>query len=160
MAHRMNKYLYRDSMLNGPVQTWFGMLDAQKAKVISLNLDHNEVFHFMSAKNLLQKVPDAAHSLSLQNELPELVSRIVELADGDVIVVVSDGVTAALNQQREKFGVEPIERQVQKNKHAGAGESLQAIRQDLLTFNRDAYIRTECSIIVIKRCSDGDEMQN
>ena len=98
--------------------------------------------------------------LSAQKKLPELVSRIVEPADGDIIIVVSDGVTGALNQQREKFGAVQIETQVQKYQHASAEEILHAIRQELFSYTRDAYIQTEFSIIVIKRCSGFSRAHN
>lgn len=158
IARRMNQYLCMDTSLNGPVQAWFGMLDSQKGRLVSLSLGYIEVFHFISEKSRLQRLHESAPSLSLQDELPELMPNTLELADGDVIVVASDGVTAALNQQREKFGVEPIERQLKIHKQASAGEMLQAIREELLEFSRNAYVQADCSIIVIKRGSDSEHL--
>ena len=149
----MNGFLFSGSLSNGPVQAWLGTLDIKKGNFVNLSLGQNTVFHFSTEQNKVNRYTDNAIALSIQKELPALNEQAFEMLSGDVVVVASEGITAALNQNREAFGVKHIESLVKEQGENKASAILDAIKQAFLTFTRDAYIQTNCTIIIIKRLS-------
>jgi two-component system sensor histidine kinase/response regulator len=152
IAQRMNDYLFTDSVLNGSVQAWFGSLDAHKAGLLSLNMGQNVVLHFSAKQNRLQKQPGNAYPLSARHHLTDLFVQDIKLEQQDIIVIVSDGVVGALNKQREQFGIAPIEKVVRENRLEHAEAIVDEIKHGLSAFVKDAYIQTDYTVIVIKRC--------
>ena len=72
----------------------------------------------------------------------------------DVLIICSEGVAAALNKNRNAFGVAHIDNIIQQQRADNAGEILDACKQAFLSFTQDAYVQTECTLIVIKRNAD------
>jgi len=156
IADQMNGFLISDSLSNGPVQIWLGSLDTDKGKIVNLSLGQNSIFHLSTDKNKVFRYADSAMALSVQKELPVVSEQAIEMLPEDVIVVTSEGITAALSQKREVFGVKQIENLLKKHGENKTRTILDSIKQAFLTFTQNAYIETDCTIIVIKRLARTD----
>ncbi|TXL08843.1 hypothetical protein BMR07_01575 [Methylococcaceae bacterium CS1] len=91
-------------------------------------------------------------ALAAQKNLSGLQVKDIVLQAKDIIVICSDGVLGAQNEQREQFGVKTIERIVENNSTQSAYAVIQTLQAELEAFTAGAYMQTERSIIVIKRC--------
>ena len=87
----------------------------------------------------------------MQKELPGVTEQGLDLSPGDVLAISSEGVTSALNENREAFGVANIESIIQQQSTENAEDILGVCKQTFLKFTKDAYVQTEGTIIVIKR---------
>ncbi|GFO71187.1 hypothetical protein BJAS_P0455 [Bathymodiolus japonicus methanotrophic gill symbiont] len=77
-------------------------------------------------------------------------TKSIALAQGGIIILCSDGVTGAQNDQREQFSKDSIERIIQHNSQQSAEVIMQRLQSELQAFTADNYLNTERSIIVIK----------
>ncbi|WP_221901306.1 PP2C family protein-serine/threonine phosphatase [Bathymodiolus platifrons methanotrophic gill symbiont] len=150
IAGQMNDYLISDMTLNGPVQLSLGVLGHNSSIFSTLNLGQNAVFHF--SKQELSQYKGYQQALAAQKNLSGLQVKDIVLQAKDIIVICSDGVLGAQNEQREQFGVKTIERIVENNSTQSAYAVIQTLQAELEAFTAGAYMQTERSIIVIKRC--------
>lgn len=150
IAQIMNDYLLADMTLHGPVQLSLGTLDLKHAIFSTLNLGQNGVFHY-SEQNFHQ-YNGYQQALAMQTNLSGLRVKNIAISVGDMIVICSDGVLVAQNQQRELFGANSIERIIQQNPQQSAQDLIQSLQIELQHFTEKAYLQTERSIIVLKRC--------
>ncbi len=78
-------------------------------------------------------------------------TRSFQMEKGDVMVLYSDGVTEAINPQREEFGTENLVKFVQKYHQSNAQEIIDGIHQSLLDYIGDAKIYDDISLVAIKQ---------
>jgi phosphoserine phosphatase RsbU/P len=78
-------------------------------------------------------------------------SRQTLLANGDLVVIYSDGVTEAVNSRNEMFGDERLERLVRENVNLDADGIKQRIVEELNNFTRGLPQGDDITLIVLKR---------
>ncbi|WP_428356698.1 SpoIIE family protein phosphatase [Methyloprofundus sp.] len=149
IAGQMNDYLLADMLLNGPVQLSLAFLDSSNATFSCLNLGQNTVFHYSAEK--LSQYAGYQQALAVQKNLSGLHAQSIGLEPGDIIVICSDGVTGAQNEQREQFAKQSIERIVKQCSKQSTELIIQSLQSELQTFTAADYMQTERSIIMIKR---------
>ena len=152
IAAQLNDYLLSDMTLNGPVQLWMGLLESDNSVFNSLSMGQNAVFHYSKTRQLFRQLPGNQYALSVHKNVKDLRFYDFSLAEGDLIVVVSDGVIGALNAQREQFGIQSVEDIVKQFAQQSAGEIAQNLNTKLIAFTGQTYMKTERSFIIIKRC--------
>ena len=74
-----------------------------------------------------------------------------EMEKDDVMVLYTDGVTEAINSQKEEFGTENLMKFIQKYYQLNAQKIVDGIHQDLLNYIGDAVIHDDISLVVIKQ---------
>ncbi|MEO1883505.1 MAG: SpoIIE family protein phosphatase [Methyloprofundus sp.] len=62
------------------------------------------------------------------------------LAHGAIIVLCSDGVTGAQNEQRKQFGKQTIERIIKQCSQQSAGQIIQILQSELHIFTAQEYM--------------------
>jgi len=149
IAQQMNDYLFTDLNLNGPVQLSLGFLENSNATFSILNLGQNGILHFSKQQQTQYREQQA---LATQKNLSGLCVEQFTLAVDDIVVLYSDGVLGAQNEQREQFGDQSITQIVQQHSTQSAAELMQCLQAELDVFTAGAYMQTERSMIVIKRC--------
>jgi sulfur transfer complex TusBCD TusB component (DsrH family) len=153
IARYMNYYLLLDAPLKGPVQVWFGLLNAAKNCLQSLSLGQYSIIHFLSFSQSTQVHAGNLIFLATQKQFPVLHQYEIEIASEDIILIASEGVTMALNKKREAYSLTRVEELIRENCQQTAAKILEIIKADFLNFTEGSYIQTDCSIIIIKRDS-------
>jgi serine phosphatase RsbU (regulator of sigma subunit) len=115
-----------------------------------LNLGQNGVFYY--SRQQLNRFKGSQQTLATQKNLSGLHVKNIALEPDDIVVLCSNGVFAAQNKQREQFGIQSLEQLVEQQPTQSAHTLIQSLQLALETFTVGAYMQTERSIIVIKRC--------
>jgi len=150
IAEQLNDYLITDMTLNGPVQLSLGLLEPDNAMFNILNLGQNGVFYY--SRQQFNQHKGYQQTLATQKHLSGLHAENIALEPDDIVVLCSNGVFGAQNEQREQFGIQSIEQLVEQQPTQSAHALIQSLQTELETFTAGAYMQTERSIIVIKRC--------
>jgi serine phosphatase RsbU (regulator of sigma subunit) len=150
IAEQLNDYLISDMTLNGPVQLSLGLLESNNAMFNILNLGQNGVFYY--SRQQLNRFKGSQQTLATQKRLSGLHVKNIALEPDDIVVLCSNGVFAAQNKQRKQFGIQSLEQLVEQQPTQSAHALIQSLQLALETFTAGAYMQTERSIIVIKRC--------
>ena len=146
----INRILERDGLANGFATLVYLVLATDSGDVRVLNAGHmppivarGGAIDYMDYGSMaLGMMPDATFS-----------EQRVALADGDVLVVYSDGITEAMNESGDFFGDERLRAAIQ----ATTGQPVEAIGMEILralqTFVGDAPPHDDVSLMLLKRQS-------
>jgi sigma-B regulation protein RsbU (phosphoserine phosphatase) len=75
----------------------------------------------------------------------------VTLADGDILVLYTDGITEAINEDEEEFEEERLEKLVLQNASRPARELTELIIKAVAAFARDGEKFDDETLVVIER---------
>lgn len=79
-----------------------------------------------------------------------LEQKTVETCKGDILILYTDGVIEAKDQSNTEFGESRLQNLVKQNSKRSAGEILELIRQQLISFSGDTPRHDDTTVIVIK----------
>ncbi|MEZ5671911.1 MAG: SpoIIE family protein phosphatase [Thiotrichaceae bacterium] len=80
-----------------------------------------------------------------------IVPLDISLEMGDGVVLYTDGVTEAQNQEKQQYSVERLSRVVSKHWHLSASEIQQAVVTDLRQHTGDILLKDDITLLVIKQ---------
>jgi serine phosphatase RsbU (regulator of sigma subunit) len=123
---RVNRLLCEKS-LPGQFVTLFLFLQNRQGTGQFISAGHNPAYLFRAATGKIQKLFSEAFFLGMFEEAT-FESRPFQLGQGDILVVISDGVTDAQNPQQEMFGEQRLLQVIRQEAPAGS----HAIERQLL----------------------------
>jgi serine phosphatase RsbU (regulator of sigma subunit) len=96
--------------------------------------------------------PGVHFPLGMQEET-NYEERCINMKSGDMLVLLTDGFTDAMNSQREQFGSERIERMLLDSSlaNATAQQVIDALRKGVLAFAADTPQHDDMTIVVVRR---------
>ncbi len=90
--------------------------------------------------------------LGLEYDISAFVrQREIYLNCGDVLVLYTDGITEASNNQKEFYGISRLQQTIVKNYHRSAEEIRQNITEDVMDFIGTATIYDDITLVVVKQ---------
>ncbi len=115
-----------------------------------ISAGHNPAYLFRSATGKIEQLVSDAHFLGMF-DFASYQPRTLHLYKGDILVVYSDGLTDAQNQQEEMFGEERLLRLILQEAPSGS----HALEQKLLTaiekFTQDRPQNDDITFVVIEK---------
>ncbi|HGJ66798.1 TPA: cyclic nucleotide-binding domain-containing protein [bacterium] len=107
----LNKMVY-SFVQSGMFMTFcYIMVDIDKHTISYCNAGHNYPYHYRCNINKLESLESGTHPMGISENLSCDIESI-RYNDGDILVLYTDGITEALDCNREEFGVERLERMI------------------------------------------------
>jgi sigma-B regulation protein RsbU (phosphoserine phosphatase) len=113
-----------------------GVLHCDAAEKFSLSMaGHPPLLHFRKASNDVVEL--AAEDLPL-GVLPEqqFTTRTVEVADGDILALLTDGLTEVFDDDKRELGLDPVKEALRSNATRPLSELSDAMRKVALNFGK------------------------
>jgi serine phosphatase RsbU (regulator of sigma subunit) len=160
-----NRFLQEDSRADMLLTAFYGELDTRDGRLTYANAGHNPPlwWHFSdSGAAEFAGVSTRCPLLGVFLELEVPIETIV-LAPGDVLVMYTDGITEAINDNYEEFGLERLESLVGHTLRAEpastAGQLRDAIRKAVEAFVGNMIQYDDMTLLIVKRTEvvDGNE---
>jgi serine phosphatase RsbU (regulator of sigma subunit) len=160
-----NRFLQEDSRADMLLTAFYGELDTLDGRLTYANAGHNPPlwWHFSdSGAAEFAGVSTRCPLLGVFLELEVPIETIV-LAPGDVLVMYTDGITEAINDNYEEFGLERLESLVGHTLRAEpastAGQLRDAIRKAVEAFVGNMIQYDDMTLLIVKRTEvvDGNE---
>jgi hypothetical protein len=105
LGQRVNTILHRDGLDNRYATLFFAVLEHHSGQVRYLNAGHNPPFVIRADR--IDTLEASSFPLGML-ERARYQEGQCELSEGDVLLAYSDGLTEALNDREEEFGVERL----------------------------------------------------
>ncbi len=148
-ANFINSELSSKLKLPGPIQLWMAIIDPKTNIFTNLNLGENTVSYFSSHKQEITQLEQ--HScISMGFSDKEDRTQSFELQSGDILVVSSDGITGALNNERRAFGTQVIEKILLENYTENAKVIGSLISKEVSEFMSNNISDNDRTIMVFK----------
>jgi hypothetical protein len=148
LGQKMNRILCRDGLPNRFATLVYLEVCAQSGSIRLLNAGHLPPIVLRGER--LEELPTGSMALGM---LPEATfsEQCVELADGDTLVVFSDGLTEATNDQEDFFGEERLRAQLEQLARTSAKNIGTRLVAAVDEFVGDARPHDDLSLIVLRR---------
>ncbi len=75
----------------------------------------------------------------------------IELKSGEALVIYSDGVTEAVNEKDEEFGMERLIEVIRKNLKASASGLRDKVESALSSFTQTTPANDDITLVIVKR---------
>ena len=150
VLNRVNHLLYEKSLPSQFVTLFLVLLDAQGMGQF-ISAGHNPAYLFRSATGTIEELFPDAFVLGMFDSA-SYQSRTLHLDKGDILVVYSDGLTDAQNQQEEMFGEERLLKIIQQEAPSGSHALEQKLLQAIEEFTQDMPQNDDITFVVVEKC--------
>ncbi len=145
----VNRHLCATTPRGTFVTLFFGQLDVASSTLTYVNAGHNRPLHIRSDGHVQQlELGDLVLGFS-----PEIIYREdrLEFAEGDALIVYSDGVTESLNTEREQYTAGRLQVLLQNNRELGAEATVNAILESVADHSAGFPQVDDLTLAVVKR---------
>jgi serine phosphatase RsbU (regulator of sigma subunit) len=149
LVTRINHYLYQTTPANKFVTLFCGQLDCKVHALRYTNAGHNPPLLIRQGGTVVYLEAGGLPVGITEHTIYEEDTTAFE--PGDVLIIYSDGISEALNQQGEEFTAERLIEVVQKNAHCGAPQLRDRIDEVLLQFMGTASPVDDMTLVIVKR---------
>jgi sigma-B regulation protein RsbU (phosphoserine phosphatase) len=148
MAAGVNRILYRDGLPTRFASLVYLVLSSESGCVRVLNAGHMPPL--LLHGSALTAMERGSMVLGMMPDVTFDEQRL-EVASGDRVIVYSDGITEAMNEQDEFFGDERLQALIAETPQMTAAEAGTHILAGLASFVGDAEQSDDVSLMVLKR---------
>jgi len=146
---KMNSFLYKDTESHKFVTLFYGVLDVEKKTFTYTSAGHNPQLLYRP-QDKTEELLSAGGIMAGMMEEASFEKDNVTLNSGDVIVLYTDGVTDASNQDDQFFGEERFFQLVKEHSSLNAPEIMDKIYSEITDFSKGAQQFDDITLIVIK----------
>jgi sigma-B regulation protein RsbU (phosphoserine phosphatase) len=147
---RANELILNDSRTDQFITLFYGALDPAAATLRFVNAGHNPPLLVRGDAGSVCSLRAPGIPLGIMNPIP-LTESETRFEPGDVLLMYTDGVTEALNEQGEQFEVERLARLLVDNRSRSAAEIVGAICDALRDFVGSAEPFDDMTMVALKR---------
>jgi sigma-B regulation protein RsbU (phosphoserine phosphatase) len=147
---RANQRIKKDIKSGMFVALLYALLDAEKGSLILCSAGQTQPIHFSARKgtaNLVQTEGDS-FPLGILDEA-DYQDTELKLEPGDRVVFYTDGIVEAMNEKKEIFGFEQVQKVVEEGKNLSADALLEHILERVNAFVGQAVQHDDLTAIVV-----------
>jgi serine phosphatase RsbU (regulator of sigma subunit) len=147
---RANQLILKDSQTDTFVSAFYAALDTYGGKLAYANAGHNLPLWLQAATGELRELAARGIVLGVLYDI-NLEECEINVAPGDLLVFYTDGVTEAMDADKQVFGEDGLRAAVTAKPKASAQEVLEAIVQAVNTFTGNTPQSDDITLFVVKR---------
>jgi len=146
---KMNSFLYKDTESHKFVTIFYVILDVEKKSFTYTNAGHNPQLLYRPQDKTELLLTAGGIMVGVMEDAPFEKDTVV-LKVGDALVLYTDGITDAINQEEEFFGEERLFQLVKEHSSLSAQELLDKIYGEITDFSKGAPQFDDITLIVLK----------
>ncbi|REJ78435.1 MAG: FHA domain-containing protein [Acidobacteria bacterium] len=149
MVSAVNEYLASNTPSNRFITFFVGELDPESGEMIYINAGHNPPLVGRSDGGV-EELASGGFPLGIMPGADFEVGSI-KLEEGEAIIVFSDGVSEAENNEGEEFGIDRLSAVVKKHISRSASGLRDKIESSLSAFTGTAPANDDITLVIVKR---------
>ncbi|MEX0944541.1 MAG: SpoIIE family protein phosphatase [Balneolaceae bacterium] len=107
------------------------------------------ILHFKKFQNCVDRITLKGLPLGTNVEYP-YESRIIKMEPGDLIMVMSDGLTELFSPERELFGIERVEEMLKSSNGYSVNDMINQIKQVIKRWSGENSTEDDISVMILK----------
>lgn len=147
---KTNRILVRDNRSNKFVSLVYMVLDPAKNSLTYIRAGHNLPYHYRAAQEKLVYLGGEGMVLGVVSD-PPMSQQSCFMADGDVVVLFTDGITEAMNDAMQFFGDERLEELIMAEHGRDVECIADAICQEVKQHRGSTAPSDDFTLIVLKK---------
>ena len=151
VASQLNDQLVVDLPRNRFITAWLGVVSKNDGNLRYVSAGQGPLLLYRSASAEVESLLATAPPLGLFPDLEITMPEPIELAPGDIFVVLSDGFFEAESPDGEELGEERVSGLILSNAERSAADILGAIKRRLENFTKGVPANDDQTAVVIKK---------
>lgn len=131
------------------VTVFYAILDHAGKRLQYIRAGHNPPLLYSSGSDEISFLEGKGMGLGVLDEI-NVETKQVDLNSGDILVLFTDGVTEAINMEKEEFGVDRLSNLMRKHRNDKAKDIIREIEQEIETFVAGEPQYDDITIMVLK----------
>ena len=144
-----NSLIAADAAAGMFVTLFYCTLDKETGEVSYVNAGHNPPLHYSQKEKRLRTLLPTGMAMGVMPDLSYSVGHLT-LETGDILVLYTDGVTEAFNQNDEEFGEGRLMDAAVSSRGMSAGEILDTIYRKVTEFTGGAMQSDDITLVVVR----------
>ena len=144
-----NRMIEEDSKTSMFVTFFYGVLDQEKRILRYVNAGHNPPLYYNEHHNDILMLKAKGIALGVIEEI-ELEEKELKLESSDVVVFYTDGVTEAMNPEKELYGEERLFQLIKENHKLSSAEIIEKIQASLREFCKEEPQFDDITLVILK----------
>ena len=128
---------------------FWGILDAKTLQFRYTNAGHNPPY-LLKKNGTMEKLEEGGLILGIFKTTTPYAEATVTLLPGDILIMYTDGVSEAMNQNNEQFSEERLEGILKKSTNLSAKEIIQQVQNELETHTQATPQSDDITMLVLK----------
>ena len=132
-----NRLICADATGGMFVTIFYAQIDPLKSEITYVNCGHNPPFFYRATDDSFSELGRTGIMVGFDDSW-QYEQQIVTVQSGDFVALYTDGITEAVNMNKEQFGEDRLVKILSDHRHKSAQEILKAIQDELNTFMKEA----------------------
>jgi len=149
ILERLNRFYIHNINFTTFVTVFLARYDANARTLTYVNSGHNPPAVFRRRENAIHWLTRTAPAVGLaEHYFP--VTETIHLSNGDVLLLYTDGLTEAFNNEMEQFGAERLADFVRHAAGSSASDMLQAVREGVGAYGGGMRLMDDLTLVAMK----------
>jgi len=157
---RANQFLYSDTDPDKFVTLYLGKLDTDRRRYRYASAGHAPAFLLDSNGRVKTRMESTTTPLGLFEDMVDSFSHVVDLEVGDMIVILTDGVTDATTNERDFFGEERALEVIRQHRHEKPRLIVESLHRAVQDFLNGQAQDDDITALVVKVTPRGSELEH
>jgi sigma-B regulation protein RsbU (phosphoserine phosphatase) len=154
LTGRVNDLMCENTGGDKFVTFFWGILDAGARTLVYVNAGHNPPYH-LSRDGQVHRLDRGGMILGvLKTSVPYEQGKI-HLAEGDILVLFTDGVSEAMNSAGVEYGEERLETILRAGAASTSQDLMRAIQKDVRSYAAEAAQSDDITLMVVRSTTSG-----
>lgn len=149
LTKRANDLMYQNTSPDRFVTFFWGILDTREKTFTYVNAGHNQPYWFRR-DGMMKRLEKGGMILGVMPTMVPYEEETLHLQANDVIVMFTDGVSEAMNEQGEDFGEERLEKVIKDSLYSSAFELMDKIQFTVKAYCQRASQSDDITLVVLK----------
>jgi len=156
---KANRILSEDSSSGMFITLFYAVLDLENRKLRYVNAGHNPPIVLNNQGKNIKVLAAKGIALGVMDDIV-LEEVEMDLAENDIVVFYTDGVTEAINHKEEQFGQPRLADLISHNSNLSAKDLVDKIKNDIMDFTRGEAQFDDFTLFALKVNQAPDERLN
>ena len=146
----VNELLYSDAPEAMFITTVYAILDPQAGKLVYANAGHNLPLLVRTEERKVEALTKGGTALGVLEKV-DLRNHTLEMEEGDLLVLYTDGVTDVLSPDGDSFGEERLRQVLVDHSGSPVAETLEALDETISAFQQDMPVFDDLTLLAVRR---------
>lgn len=161
---RLNEFVVSDMKKGMFVTLFYVIIDSKKRRVNYASAGHNPMILYRQGTKKTYYLNPRGFPVGISLPDPELFKKSIEsdtiqLAEDDILVIYTDGITEAMNQKRELFSEERLLEVVRNSGTLHAQEFIDKLKDEIHSFTEGYEQNDDITLVAIKERSTPEKIE-
>jgi len=161
---RVNDFIVNDMKKGMFVTLFYVIIDSKRRRLNYASAGHNPMILFRASSNKTYYLNPRGFPIGIS--LPDnnlfrnsIESDTLSLNEDDILIIYTDGITEAMNGQRDLFGEERFLQSIRTMGKRPADEFVDSLHQEILSFTEGNPQNDDITLVCIKEKTTADKLE-